>query len=238
MRREDRDGILAYGSYGRPLLVFPAERGNRYEWEERRDDRRRRRLIEEGRVKVYCVDAWDAATWSDDSTAARGAGPAARRLRALDAPATSSRGSTHDCGGPIGIGVTGVSMGAYHAANLALRRADLFPLAVCLSGIYDVDPRRLGRARRRRRTSTTRWTTSSTCTATTSTGCARRCTWCSSSAAARGRTRPARSSRRDRFAALLAEKGIPHELDVWGHDSPHDWPAWHRQIAHHLPRLV
>ena len=40
-----------------------------------------------------------------------------------------------------------------------------------------------------------------------------------------------------RFAGLLAEKGIPHELDVWGHDVPHDWPSWQRQLAHHLPRF-
>jgi esterase/lipase superfamily enzyme len=25
---------------------------------------------------------------------------------------------------------------------------------------------------------------------------------------------------------------------VWGHDSAHDWPWWHRQLAHHLPRFV
>ena len=41
-----------------------------------------------------------------------------------------------------------------------------------------------------------------------------------------------------RFAAQLAEKGIRHELDVWGHDTPHDWPAWRAQIAHHLPRFA
>ena len=41
-----------------------------------------------------------------------------------------------------------------------------------------------------------------------------------------------------RFAHLLGEKGIPHELDVWGHDVPHDWPAWRAQIAHHLPRFL
>ena len=41
-----------------------------------------------------------------------------------------------------------------------------------------------------------------------------------------------------RFAELLAGKGIRHELDVWGHDVPHDWPAWRAQIAHHLPRFV
>ena len=41
-----------------------------------------------------------------------------------------------------------------------------------------------------------------------------------------------------RFAALLAEKGIPHELDVWGSDTPHDWPAWSRMLAKYLARLT
>jgi esterase/lipase superfamily enzyme len=40
------------------------------------------------------------------------------------------------------------------------------------------------------------------------------------------------------FADLLARKGIRHELDVWGHDSAHDWPWWQRQLAHHLQRFV
>ena len=39
------------------------------------------------------------------------------------------------------------------------------------------------------------------------------------------------------FAALLAAKGIRHELDVWGYDVPHDWPSWRAQLAHHLPRF-
>jgi esterase/lipase superfamily enzyme len=41
-----------------------------------------------------------------------------------------------------------------------------------------------------------------------------------------------------RFADLLRSKGIPHELDLWGHDVPHDWPSWRAQLAHHLPRFV
>jgi esterase/lipase superfamily enzyme len=39
------------------------------------------------------------------------------------------------------------------------------------------------------------------------------------------------------MAGLLREKGISHELDVWGHDVSHDWPWWRKQIAHHLPRF-
>ena len=40
-----------------------------------------------------------------------------------------------------------------------------------------------------------------------------------------------------RLAGLLAEKRIPHELDLRGHDVPHDWPSWRAQLAHHLPRF-
>jgi esterase/lipase superfamily enzyme len=39
------------------------------------------------------------------------------------------------------------------------------------------------------------------------------------------------------FAGLLGEKGLRHELDLWGHDVPHDWPSWRAQLAHHLPRF-
>jgi esterase/lipase superfamily enzyme len=40
-----------------------------------------------------------------------------------------------------------------------------------------------------------------------------------------------------RLAELLWAKGLQCELDVWGYDVPHDWPSWHRQLAHHLPRF-
>jgi esterase/lipase superfamily enzyme len=39
------------------------------------------------------------------------------------------------------------------------------------------------------------------------------------------------------MSRLLADKGISHELDLWGQDVSHDWPWWRRQIAHHLPRF-
>jgi esterase/lipase superfamily enzyme len=43
--------------------------------------------------------------------------------------------------------------------------------------------------------------------------------------------------RTKRLAGVLGSKGIRHELDLWGHDVPHDWPSWRRQLAHHLPRF-
>ena len=94
-------------------------------------------LIEEGRVKVYCVDSWDSVTWQDDwlplEERARRHGAFEDWLLSHVVPWIHA-----DCSGYQEIGVTGVSMGAFHAANLTLRRADVFPLALCLSGLYDI----------------------------------------------------------------------------------------------------
>src|SRR5581483_11192686 len=93
-------------------------------------------LLEAGRVKLYCVDSFDSESWSNSSI------PLEERARRhgiyeswiLDevVPFVSD-----DCGGASELIACGVSLGAFHAANFALKRADLFPLAVCMSGNYD-----------------------------------------------------------------------------------------------------
>jgi esterase/lipase superfamily enzyme len=193
-------------------------------------------LIEAGRLKVYCVDAWDGNTWSDNSI------PVEDRARRHDAYEQWVHAHVvpwihHDCSGPIGIGVAGVSMGAFHAANFALRRADRFPLALCLSGMYDPtrvawgDPgdatyfhNPMAYVEHMHGEHLDRLRSQVHLVLVVGRG-----SWEDSTGALDSTLR---------FAALLSGKGIPHELDVWGHDSPHDWPAWQRQIAHHLPRLV
>src|SRR5262249_22439231 len=37
-----------------------------------------------------------------------------------------------------------------------------------------------------------------------------------------------------RFAGILYDKGIPFELDLWGHDMPHDWPTWRDMMRYYL----
>ena len=39
------------------------------------------------------------------------------------------------------------------------------------------------------------------------------------------------------LGALLRARGIPHAVDVWGEDTPHDWPSWARMAAKHLSGL-
>jgi esterase/lipase superfamily enzyme len=36
---------------------------------------------------------------------------------------------------------------------------------------------------------------------------------------------------------ILAQKNIPHWVDIWGGDVNHDWPWWHRMLPYFLDKL-
>ena len=37
------------------------------------------------------------------------------------------------------------------------------------------------------------------------------------------------------FSRLLAARGIPHSLHVWGFGAQHDWPYWRPMASAYLP---
>ena len=147
-----------------------------------------------------------------------------RSARAATAPTrtgssrTSCRGSTPTAAATRRSASPASRFGAYHAANLALRRADLFPLALCLSRRLRRLPRRLGRARRRRLLQQPARLRRSTCTASTSTGSARAFT--SLLVVGQGAWEDSTGALDSTNAVRVAARGEgdPHELDVWGQD--------------------
>jgi esterase/lipase superfamily enzyme len=229
--------VIRYGHWGRPVLVFPSEQGRAQDFEDNGMVGAVADLIDAGRVKLYCVDSYDTWSWSDYSV------PLEERARrhggyeswVIDVVLPWLR---DDCGGaPVEVATLGCSQGAYHAANFALKRADLFPLALCFSGNYDpsswngwgerglaayfnnpidyvghLDGDHLAWLRER---------------VSLLLVCGQG-TW-EDSTGALPSTR--------QFAALLRSRQIRHELDLWGFDVPHDWPSWRAQLAHHLPRF-
>jgi esterase/lipase superfamily enzyme len=228
-------GVLAYGHYGRPLLAFPSQQGDCSQYEERGMIEALAGPIEAGLVKVYAVDSFDSGSWyrEDLPLEARAQLHARYEDWILNQVTPWIQADSHTAE----LAVTGVSFGAYHAANFALKHAHLFPLAICQSGVYDVSVVGGGD-----RGDAVYFNNPADYVA--SLGGAH-LDWL------RGRvslllvcgqgqwedtTGALESSRR--FAAVLEEKGIRHELDLWGHDVPHDWPAWRAQIAHHLPRFL
>ena len=230
------NGVVGYGHWGRPVLAFPAEAGDAGEFERRGMVGAVSELLTAGRIKLYCVDSLDHESWSN-----RGIPLEERALRHRHYEEWIHGEVVpfirQDCGGADEIVVCGCSLGAFHAANFALKRADVFPLAVCMSGNYDpaawdgwgergheayfnnpmdyvghLEGEHLDWLRNRLSLVLVcgqgQWEdTTGALDATCS------------------------------FAALLRSKHIRCELDLWGRDVPHDWPSWRAQLAHHLPRF-
>jgi esterase/lipase superfamily enzyme len=227
--------VIAYGHFGRPVLVFPSEQGRAWDYENNGMVGAVAPLLEAGRIKLYCVDSYDAASWSANHLPLEER--ARQHQRYEDWIVNQVTAWIHeDCGGWQDALVTGCSLGAYHAANLALRRADLYPVAICLSGVYDVGSSGWGE-----RGDTFYFHNPADYVANlhgdhldwlrTRVHLVLVCgqgQWEDTTGALEGTKR---------FAGLLADKGLPHELDLWGWDVPHDWPSWRAQIAHHLPRF-
>ena len=129
--------VISYGHWGRPVLVFPSQAGRAWDFENNGMVEAVADLVDAGRVKLYCVDSLDAETWAD-----KGLPIEERALR----HEVYTRWLIHqlvpyiqaDTAPGAELITVGCSLGAYHAVHLALQRADLAPLAIGLSGNYDV----------------------------------------------------------------------------------------------------
>jgi esterase/lipase superfamily enzyme len=227
--------LIAYGHYGRPVLAFPSEQGPAWQYEERGMIESIEGLLDAGRVKVYTVQSYDSWTWHDTSVPleerAQRHGHYEDWILNRVVPWIAE-----DVAGGGELIVTGCSFGAYHAANFCLKRADLFPLAICQSGVYDVAVVGWGD-----RGDSVYFNNPADYVANLG---GDHLDWLRSRASlllvcGQGQwedTTGALAST-NRFAQLLGEKGIRCELDLWGHDVPHDWPSWRAQLAYHLPRF-
>ncbi len=231
----DGGTVLAFGHYGRPVVAFPSEDGEPWDWEQRGMVDAIGALLEDGRAKLYCVPSYDRESWTrrdlELEERARRHGHYEWWLLTRLVPFVQADSHTQEM---IGVGT---SFGAYNAANFCLKRADLFPLAICLSGVYDVAVQGGGERGDAVYFSNPMdyvgnlhgdhldWL--------------RRQAWLLL-VCGQGQWEDTTGSldSTKRFGSLLAEKGIRHEVDLWGQDVPHDWPSWRRQLQHHLPRFV
>ena len=137
-----------------------------------------------------------------------------------------------DCRQPdIGIGVTGTSLGAFYAANFALKHPETFRYALCMSGRYDISwltdghnsdavyynnpmayvPNLEGAELDRVRDNTHLVLV-----------------------CGRGQWEDGNIEDTEALAEVLERKGISHLRDMWGHDVSHSWSWWKRQARHHL----
>lgn len=130
--------LLVFGHDGPAALVFPTSMGRFYEFEDRGLVGALAHRLEGGTLQLFCVDSVDAESWYHYSTH-----PYHRVQRHLQyesylleevLPLARSRLPSLSDGR---FGALGCSLGAFHAALLALRHPEAINFMLALSGKYE-----------------------------------------------------------------------------------------------------
>ena len=222
--------IVRYGNRGHALLLFPTAQADYLENERFYLIKAIEPQIFAGKLQVFSIDSINKHAWMNRQVSV----PEKARRQVLYSGYVEEEVVPHirRClqDPNARIGVSGASFGAFHAANAFFRRPDLFDTLIAMSGFYDLrgdylhgftgddayynnpmqflphlnDERTLGLLR----------------SAQIHLLCGQ------------GNYEiPAHTSR---LSHLLWNKGIWNNLDLWGHDVPHDWPSWRKMLDHYV----
>ncbi len=230
-RLEQEIGVVRYGHYGRPVLLFPTAGGDAHEAERQGLIAACGPLLDDGRVKIYSCDstAGQALLHKHGSVAYRMwlFNQFQECVRREVVPAIHA-----DSGESQTIVAAGSSIGAYNSVGVLARYPEVFGAAICMSGTYEIE-------RFMEHQSSLDLHLAS---------------------AVRflpGLEGPQLDLLRQRFAVIatgsgdwedvpaswtigqaLGLKGVPNRVDVWGPEWAHDWPTWHRMLPQYLHELA
>jgi esterase/lipase superfamily enzyme len=224
-------GLVVYGHWGFPLLVFSTSGGDEWEMDRQGMISALAGFLDEGRVKIFTVNANGSDSFSN-----KDAHPFHRSCMQAQYDAYVRHEvvpfiQQHCQSETIPIATMGVSLGAYHAVNTLLKHPDVVKRCYALSGVYDMSRFMDGLSDDNfyfnnpvdyvaRLDDPDVRVHLATCDIHLATGHG---PW-----EDKGPTY--------RMAGILAGKGIPHALDDWGSMGGHDWPYWKHQMREYLSR--
>ena len=225
--------VARYGEVGTPVLMFPTAAGDFEECERFLMVDTLSPLLEAQRIKLYSVDSIAGQAWLKEDNSVPNA---ARIQNQFDAfvyhelvPAIRK-----DCDDEsVEIVATGSSIGAFNALAVTCRHPDVFSLAICMSGTYDLrkflqgdlteeyfhasplhflphmeENEHLERLRER------------------------------FVMIAHGTGRWEDPKESWRVADALGKRGVPNRVDEWGSEWDHDWPTWRNMLPQFLEELL
>ena len=221
--------IAVYGHYGFALLMIPTAAADYLEYERFHLIGSIGQHINAGKVKVFSINSINNESWLNNHMH-----PRDKSIRHQQFNEYVFREVVpfirHHTSDETPIVTCGASLGALHAANLYFKRPDLFAGTIAMSGDYDLSTYTKGYfdddayfnspvaylpnlnddywLPMLQRAQHIHILTGS------------------------GRYENPDASRR--LSGILHGKGIPHELDVWGSDMPHDWTTWRAMLPYYL----
>ena len=223
-----------YGHGGKPILFIPCQAGRFWDFESFHMIDHWAQWIEEGRCMVFAVDSIDGEAW-----AAMGADNRWRtenHERWYNYVVEEFVPTIHSMCDRQDILTFGCSMGAMHAANLALRRPDLFDGCFAISGLYDspeffgdymddllynncpvyyignmpADHYYIDLYNQRKLLIVV----------------------------GQGKWEGPLVESTRRLDTVMCQKGIHARFEYWGYDVDHDWPWWYKMVAVYVPQLL
>lgn len=234
----NRDMALkVYGHWGKPIIVFPCSRGRYFDYEGLGMIEAIAGFINAGKIKLFCVDSVDEASWYNYAVAPsdRNARHEAYDRYIVEEVIPFIR--DHCQSRQVRAMANGCSMGAYHAVNFFLKHPDVFAGTIALSGLY-----RLDRPEFQLSTadlSEVYFNSPISYLSGMSDPwylelyrqskiiiCVGQGAW---EAEAIEDTRG--------LDYLFREKFVPAWIDFWGYDVNHDWPWWYKQMNYFLGHL-
>jgi esterase/lipase superfamily enzyme len=227
--------LLLFGHHGPPLLAFPSAGGHFFDWENQGMIDAAAAWLQGGKVRLFCVDGIDHEAWLNHSASIEARG---RRHRDYEDYIVNEVVPfiRRECDLPAGgIAVTGCSLGAYHAANFALKFPQVFNYALCMSGRYDLE-KVVGPS-----TSLEVYYSNPVAFCANLQGDVLGLVRANTHLAlvcGQGAWEDKCLAETHRLANILAAKGISHERDLWGHDVEHHWYWWKRQLAYYLGKAL
>ena len=227
--------LVGYGHAGAPLLMFPTAAADYLEYERFQLIDAISHHIEAGRVRAYSINSVNRYSLLNEQASPTLKAELLTRYDryVVDEVLPLIRQDTGDYAAqPV---TTGASLGAFLSANAFFRHPDLFGGVIAMSGSYDIrsylrgysddnvyfnnpvqylenlnDDYYLPLLRR---------------------SDPRAIVILSGQGAYEA---PDRSRH---LSQILHAKGIPHTLDLWGHDVDHDWPWWRKMLDYYIDKI-
>lgn len=221
--------IAMYGHYGFAVLLIPTAAADFLEYERFQMIDALHPLIGAGKVKVYSINSINNESWLNNNML-----PEHKPIRhnqfneyVFNEVVPFIRNSTSN---DTFVYTCGASFGALHAMNLFLKKPDLINGAISMSGVYDLTEYTKGH-----------WDEQVYFNSPIHYIPNLSDEWYLNKIRASHHIHIYTGSgayedpeANKRFSQVLWDKGIWHDLDIWGPEINHDWPTWRSMLPYIL----
>ena len=219
--------IATYGHYGFALLMIPTAAADFEEYERFHLMNALAPYINAGKMKVFSIDSINKESWLNNEML-----PEHKAIRhnqfnqyVFEEVLPYIRNNTS---GDTFVYTCGASFGALHAMNLFLKRPDIINGAISMSGVYDLSEYTKGFWDEQVYFNSpyhyvpnlsNEWYLNKI-----------KASHHIHLYAGSGAYEDPEANKR--FSQVLWDKGIWHDLDIWGADVTHDWPTWRKMLPY------